>query len=350
MHHVTDIYGRTSINADPMWGTSPLAGAWMALSLYDHYDFTRDTAYLRQYAYPLMKGSTDFILSFLVRSPEGFLVTAPSMSPENGFFLPGDTVTRHIVTYAPAIDVQIIRELFKAMYLVSDAMKIPGAYLDTLRSVEAQLPPTKINQYGGIQEWIKDYQEEEPGHRHMSHLFGLYPGTTLTADPAFLNASRVTIERRLKNGGGHTGWSRAWMISFFARLRDGNAAAYHVEQLLKKSTLPNLFDEHPPFQIDGNFGGTAGVLEMLVQSHDGTIQLLPALPDAWQKGVLKGVRARGGAVLDLEWSSGLLQKVTIHAPDAPLRTTLVYGTERKDFQLRKGESAAWELPIVRYVK
>jgi alpha-L-fucosidase 2 len=246
--------------------------------------------------------------------------------------------------------VQIIRELFKAMYRVSAVMKIPKPYLDTLRSVEAHLPPTKTNQYGGIQEWIKDYQEEEPGHRHMSHLFGLYPGTTLTSDSALLNASRVTIERRLKNGGGHTGWSRAWMISFFARLRDGNAAAYHVEQLLKKSTLPNLFDDHPPFQIDGNFGGTAGVLEMLVQSHDGTIQLLPALPDGWRKGVLKGVRARGGAVLDLEWSNGLLQKVRVHAPDVPLRTILVYGTERKDFQLRKGESAAWVLPIARQVK
>ena len=163
-----------------------------------------------------------------MRSPEGYLVTAPSMSPENGFYLPGDTVTRHVVTYGPAIDIQIIRELFKAMRRVSKTMQVPGTYLDSLAAVEAQLPPTKINQYGGIQEWIQDYQEQEPGHRHMSHLFGLYPGTSLATDPALLAASRATIERRLQNGGGHTGWSRAWMISFFARLKDGNAAAHHV--------------------------------------------------------------------------------------------------------------------------
>jgi alpha-L-fucosidase 2 len=347
MHHATDIYGRTSINADPMWGTSPLAGAWMALTLYDHYDFTRDTAFLSRYAYPLMKESTDFILDFLVRSPEGYLVTAPSMSPENGFYLPGDTVTRHIVTYAPAIDVQIIRELFGAMRRVSGTTRTSKAYLDTLDLVERQLPPTTINRFGGIQEWIRDYQEEEPGHRHLSQLFGLYPGTTLTADPALLAASRATIERRLQYGGGHTGWSRAWMICFFARLKDGNTAEFHVDQLLKKSTLPNLFDDHPPFQIDGNFGGTAGILEMLLQSHDSTVQILPALPSAWKKGYLRGVRARGGLVLDIEWSDGQLRKVVAKAPDVAVSTTLAWGFEKKQVRIEKGKSTIWELPVAR---
>ncbi len=347
MHHATDIYGRTSINADPMWGTSPLAGAWMALTLYDHYDFTRDTAFLSRYAYPLMKESTDFILDFLVRSPEGYLVTAPSMSPENGFYLPGDTVTRHIVTYAPAIDVQIIRELFGAMRRVSGTTRTSKAYLDTLDLVERQLPPTAINRFGGIQEWIRDYQEEEPGHRHLSQLFGLYPGTTLTADPALLAASRATIERRLQYGGGHTGWSRAWMICFFARLKDGNTAEFHVDQLLKKSTLPNLFDDHPPFQIDGNFGGTAGILEMLLQSHDSTVQILPALPSAWKKGYLRGVRARGGLVLDIEWSDGQLRKVVAKAPDVAVSTTLAWGFEKKQVRIEKGKSTIWELPVAR---
>jgi alpha-L-fucosidase 2 len=344
MHHVTDIYGRAAINADPMWGTSPLAGAWMALSLYDQYDFTRDTAFLRKFAYPLMKGSVDFILGFLVPGPGGYLVTAPSMSPENGFYLDGDTTYRHVVTYAPAMDIQIIRELFGAMRSVAAVMGTPAAYLDTLASVEARLPPTRINRYGGIQEWINDYTEEEPGHRHMSQLFGLYPGTTLTRDTALLRAARATIERRLAFGGGHTGWSRAWMINFFARLKDGNAAAYHMEQLLRKSTLPNLFDDHPPFQIDGNFGGAAGVLEMLVQSHDGQVHLLPALPDIWQEGSLKGGRARGGLVLDLHWSGGRLQTVSAYAPDVPVRTTLRYKMHTKTIDLPAGKSISWTVP------
>ena len=341
MHHTTDIYGRVAINTDPKWGTSPLSGAWMALSLYDHYDFTRDLTYLRQYAFPVMKGSTDFILGFLVRSPEGYLVTAPSMSPENGFYLGGDTTYRHIVTYGPAIDVQIIRELFKAMRAVASVTALSPAYLDSLAAVEKQLPPTRINSYGGIQEWIADYREEEPGHRHMSHLFGLYPGTTLTGDTALMKAARTTIEHRLRYGGGHTGWSRAWMINFYARLKDGNTAAYHVEQLLRKSTLSNLFDDHPPFQIDGNFGGSAGVLEMLVQSHEGIVDLLPALPGAWPGGQVMGIRARGGLVLDLRWAGGRLQSVTAHAPDVPVQATLVYGKQKKNITLAKGQSASW---------
>ncbi len=337
MHHVTDIYGRISLNADPQWGTSPLAGAWMALSLYDHYDFTRDEKYLKEVAFPLMKESADFISSFLIKDKHGYLVTAPSMSPENGFYLPGDSSFRSVVTYGPAIDIQIILELFYAIKSVAHTMKLSPDYIAGLEQIKMQLPPILINQNGGIQEWIKDYPEQEPGHRHMSQLFGLYPGTSLTRDTSYLLAARKTIENRLKYGGGHTGWSRAWMINFFARLKDGNTAYYHLEQLLFKSTLSNLFDDHPPFQIDGNFGGTAGIAEMLIQSHNSQLDLLPALPDAWKTGKVKGLKARGGLTVDMEWANGKLLKASIYS-SIDQTVKINYKSDVQNISIKKGQT------------
>jgi alpha-L-fucosidase 2 len=340
MHHVTDIYGRTSINADPKWGTSPLAGAWMALTLYDHYDFTRDISYLK-HVYPIIKGSADFIMDFLVKDAQGQLVSAPSMSPENSFYLPDSSSS--VITYSPAIDVQIIKELFAVIRQSSSVMKTDQAYLKKLDEVESKLPPIKVNSFGGIMEWIKDYREVEPGHRHVSQLFGLYPGTSLTKDNTLMKAARTTLEHRLANGGGHTGWSRAWMINFYARLQDGDQALFHVQQLLKKSTHINLFDDHPPFQIDGNFGGTAGVSEMLLQSHNGIVRLLPALPAVWKKGGVKGLKARGGFTVDIKWENGELTGATIHA-DSDGQIVIAYKNEKdKVTYLKKGTTLDYKI-------
>lgn len=336
MHHTTDVFGKTGVIDGVYWGMFPLGGAWMTLPLWRHFEYTNDTAYLRDRAYPIMKGSAKFLQTFLFEDDEGYLVTAPTYSPENSYIDPVSG-KEFKLTYAPTMDIEIIHEVLTNTQKAASILDIDKEFSEGLQKTMDKLPPVRVGSNGTIMEWIKDYEEFEPGHRHMSHLFGLHPGSQITPEtPELFNAARKTLERRLSNGGGHTGWSRAWIISFYARLLDGDECYKHLRALLEKSTLSNLFDTHPPFQIDGNFGGTAGIAEMLLQSQNGVIRVLPALPTAWSKGAIKGLKARGNFEVDIEWDEGILTKVSITSHSgAPLK--LAYQDQMLELDTQAGE-------------
>jgi len=347
-HHNTDLWRATAPIDGPLWGFWPSGGAWLCTHLWNHYEFSADQEFLRR-VYPVMKGAAQFFLDTLVEEPKHrWLVTCPTISPENKH--PSDVA----ICAGATMDMQILRDLFSQCIKASQILAIDHQFAQKLVSARDRLAPMQIGKAGQLQEWLEDWDLEAPErqHRHVSHLYGLFPSDQITRNetPRLFAAARKTLELRGDVG---TGWSLAWKINFWARLQDGD----HAYKLLTRAltpvyqkgeefgggggVYPNLFDAHPPFQIDGNFGATSGIAEMLLQSHGGEIHLLPALPKIWPNGSVSGLRARGGFEVDIAWRSGRLVNAIIHSMWGT-KGRLRYGTKVKSLSIRRGQALRFD--------
>jgi len=335
-HHNTDLWRATAPIDGPQWGMWPTGGAWLCLHLWDHYDYTRDQAYLAK-IYPAMKGAAEFFFDTLVEDPNHhWLVTCPSLSPENSH--PFGTS----ICAGPTMDMQILRDLFAHCIHAAEILGVDEDFRTQAAATRARLAPNQIGSAGQLQEWREDWDMQAPDihHRHVSHLYGLYPSDRIhvRTTPDLAAAARKSLEIR---GDEATGWGIGWRLNLWARLHDGEHAYKILTMLLRpERTYPNMFDAHPPFQIDGNFGGTSGIAEMLMQSCAGEIDLLPALPRAWPEGSVKGLRARGGFELDIRWKAGKLVNVTVRSRVGG-SCRLRYGNVTKDLSLAKDQTIQW---------
>lgn len=328
----SNIFGFTTplSSKDMAWNFSPVAGPWLATHAWNYYDYTRDLNFLKSIGYNLLKSSAQFAVDYLWHKPDGTYTAAPSTSPEHGPIDEG-------ATFSHAVIREVLLDAIEASKILNTDEKERKEWEEVLR----KLTPYQIGRYGQLMEWSKDIDDPQDSHRHINHLFGLHPGHTISPiiTPELAKAARVVLEHR---GDGATGWSMGWKLNLWARLQDGNRAYTLYSNLLKNGTNENLWDSHPPFQIDGNFGGTAGVTEMLLQSHAGFIQLLPALPDVWHEGCLTGTRARGNFTLDIHWHDNNLTKVIVRSGSGNL-CHIRYKQEKLTFPTKAGETYMLEV-------
>lgn len=339
VHHLSDIYGFAAV-ADGSWGIWALGGAWLAFHMWEHYLYTNDKEYLKNVAYKYIRGCADFAVDNLFEGEGGYLYSGPSTSPENSYVVDRDGEKKNVLlTISPTMDVQIIGELLDFYYKTEEILGIDPDNAKKARECRKKLVPMRVGKHGQLMEWYRDYDESEPGHRHISHGFGLYPGTLINhSTPDLMEAMRITVDRRANLDGWHPGWSYAWLANLLARLDDKDGTYSMIHRLFREKTLPNLFDTHSPFQIDGNFGGAAAIGEMVMQSHENELSLIPALPNELN-GSFSGLRARGGLTVSAEWKEGRVTSVEVTADESCVIDLRVPDNDLRQIELTAGVPA-----------